>query len=263
MIISFEASANIDTTLFGYFSMQYDPEFFNDIKENLTEISKKDTLTFKLDPEEIKLLQGSYDNVRRIISLPDVEHNKVTSVFRRNFDTSVFKIFKNAKLHIDRDYFYFTGHYENKDGTKPVEFQSLNFDARFIDNLQKVYAKQEIVVNQTMTSQVWIYFSKTGIGYEMTGTDVISGIDAFLNIDGTYLVEYSYSDLMNDMHFFIYEWDNSQKKRRTVFESYQKELVLMGMAKHIDKLPSDVKLKILTMYVNDDEELELEKNANS
>ena len=36
MIISFEASANVDTTLFGYFSMQYDPEFFNDIKEKLT-----------------------------------------------------------------------------------------------------------------------------------------------------------------------------------------------------------------------------------
>jgi hypothetical protein len=36
----------------------------------------------------------------------------------------------------------------------------------------------------------------------------------------------------------------------------------MGMAKHIDKLPSDVKLKILTMYLND-EELELEKNAIS
>ncbi len=147
MIISFEASANIDTTLFGYFSMQYDPDFFSDIKENLTEISKKDTLTFKLDPEEIKLLQGSYEHVRRIISLPDVEHNKVTGVFKRNFDTSVFKIFKSAKLHIDRDYFYFTGHYENKDGTKPVEFQSLNFDARFIDSLQKIYAKQEIVVN--------------------------------------------------------------------------------------------------------------------
>ncbi len=112
-----------------------------------------------------------------------------------------------------------------------------------------------------MTSQVWIYFSKTGIGYEMAGTDVISGIDAFLNIDGTYLVEYSYSDLMNDMHFFIYEWDNSQKKRRTVYESYQKELVLMGMVKHIDKLPSDVKAKIISMYVIDDEELQ--KSANS
>jgi hypothetical protein len=112
-----------------------------------------------------------------------------------------------------------------------------------------------------MTSQVWVYFSKTGIGYEMTGTDVISGIDAFINIDGTYLVEYSYSDLMNDMHFFIYEWDNSQKKRRTIYESYQKELVLMGMVKHIDKLPSDVKAKIVSMYVLDDEELQ--KSANS
>ena len=112
-----------------------------------------------------------------------------------------------------------------------------------------------------MTSQVWVYFSKTGIGYEMAGTDVISGIDAFINIDGTYLVEYSYSDLMNDMHFFIYEWDNSQKKRRTIYESYQKELVLMGMVKHIDKLPSDVKAKIVSMYVLDDEELQ--KSANS
>jgi hypothetical protein len=114
-----------------------------------------------------------------------------------------------------------------------------------------------------MNSQVWIYFSKTGTGYEMSGSDIISGIDAFINMDGTYLVEYSYSDLMSDMHLFIYEWDNSQKKRRTVFESYKKELVLMGMVKNIDKLPLDVQQKILTIYVNDDEELELEKNANS
>ena len=114
-----------------------------------------------------------------------------------------------------------------------------------------------------MNSQVWIYFSKTGTGYEMSGSDIISGIDAFINMDGTYLVEYSYSDLMNDMHFFIYEWDNSQKKRKTVFESYKKELVLMGMVKHMDKIPPAIAQKILSMYVNDDEELELEKNANS
>ena len=139
MINSFEASANIDTTLFGYFSMQYDPDFFSDIKENLTEISKKDTLTFKLDPEEIKLLQGSYENVRRIISLPEVEKNKFTNVFKRKFDTSVFKKFKNVKLHIDKDYFYFTGRHENKDGTKPVEFQSLNFDVRFLESLENTY----------------------------------------------------------------------------------------------------------------------------
>jgi hypothetical protein len=139
MIISFEASANIDTTLFGYFSMQYDPEFFSDIKENLTEISKKDTLSFKLDPEEIKLLQGSYENVRRIISLPEVEKNKYTNVFKRNFDTSVFKKFKNVKLHIDKDYFYFTGFYATQKGTNPVEFQSLNFDVRFIESLENKY----------------------------------------------------------------------------------------------------------------------------
>ena len=139
MIISFEASANVDTTLFGYFSMQYDPEFFSDIKENLTEISKEDTITFKLNPEEIKLLQGSYENVRRIISLPEVEENKFTSVFRRSFDTSIFKTFKNIKLHIDRDYFYFTGFYDNLKGTNPIEFQSLNFDVRFIENLEQRY----------------------------------------------------------------------------------------------------------------------------
>ena len=114
-----------------------------------------------------------------------------------------------------------------------------------------------------MEAHVWIYFSKTGIAYEMAGTDIISGIDAFLNVDGTYMVEYSYSDLISDMHFFIYEWDTSQKKRKTVFESYKKELVLVGLVKHSDKLPLKVKEKIISMYFNNDEELELEKSANS
>ena len=114
-----------------------------------------------------------------------------------------------------------------------------------------------------MNSHVWIYFSKTGVGYELVGTDVISGMDAFIHGDATFLVEYSHSDMMNDMHFFIYEWDNSQKKRKTVFESYKKELVLMGMVKHMDKIPLIVQQKILSMYVNEEEDLVLEKNANS
>jgi hypothetical protein len=114
-----------------------------------------------------------------------------------------------------------------------------------------------------MNSQVWIYFSKTGTGYELSGADIISGFDAFIGKDGTYLIEHSYSDLMEGMHFFIYEWDNSQKKRRTVYESYKRELVLMGMVKNIDKLPVNVQQIILSMYVNDDEELEMEANANS
>jgi len=114
-----------------------------------------------------------------------------------------------------------------------------------------------------MESKVWIYFSKTGTGYEMSGSDIISGIDAFILKEGTYLIEYCHSELINDMHFFIYQWDNSQKKRRTIFEGYQKEKILLGMLKDIDKLPLNVIEKILTMYDNSNEELELEKNANS
>ena len=139
MIISFEASANVDTTLFGYFSMQYDPEFFSDIKENLTEISKDETLTFKLNPEDIKLLHGKYDNIKKVINIPEIEQNKFTSVFKRKFDSTGFKMFKNVKLHIDRDYFYFTGFYDTQRGTNPIEFQSLNFDVRFIESLENKY----------------------------------------------------------------------------------------------------------------------------
>jgi hypothetical protein len=142
MIISFEASANVDTTLFGYFSMEYDPDFFSDIKENLTEISKDQTLAFKLDTEELKLLQGKYENIKRVISISDVERNKFTDVFKRDFDTSTFKKFKHCKLHIDNDYFYFTGYYETP--KNQIEFQSLNFDTGFIERLEKKYNKSMV-----------------------------------------------------------------------------------------------------------------------
>lgn len=113
-----------------------------------------------------------------------------------------------------------------------------------------------------MQANVWIYFSKTGTGFEMSGSDIISGIDAFLNTDGTYLIEYSFSDILNKMHFFVYEWDNSQKKRKTIFESYKREIVLMGLAKNVN-IPNNVMQEILSTYIDDNEELELEKNANS
>ena len=146
MIISFEASANVDTTLFGYFSMEYDPELFSDIKENLTEISKNEPLSFKLDTNDVKLLQGAFHNIRRIICIPDIEKNKFTYVFKRNFESGTAKKFKYAKLHIDKDYFYFTGNYET--GNNPIEFQSLNFDTRFIESLEYKYKKhQENMVN--------------------------------------------------------------------------------------------------------------------
>jgi hypothetical protein len=122
--------------------MEYDPEFFSDIKENLTEISKDQTLAFKLDIEELKLLQGKYENIKRVISISDVERNKFTDVFKRDFDTSTFKKFKHCKLHIDNDYFYFSGYYETP--KNQIEFQSLNFDTGFIERLEKKYNKSMV-----------------------------------------------------------------------------------------------------------------------
>ena len=89
MIISFEASANIDTDYFGYFSMKYDPEFFSDIKENITEISKKEDgidisflgsggLLF-----EAKLIELMQDNNIKIktINLIDTKYKNIKTTF--------------------------------------------------------------------------------------------------------------------------------------------------------------------------------------
>ena len=111
-----------------------------------------------------------------------------------------------------------------------------------------------------MYDHVWIYFSATGWGYELKGIDIISGLDAFLHVEKTYLIEYSYSDIVNSMTFFIYEWDNSQKKRKTVFEEHKKGMILIDFLKNV-QLPDYVQKQIKSAYL--DEELELEKNANS
>jgi len=143
MIISFEAYANVDNGSFGYFSMKYDPELFSDIKENITEISKPEPLSFTVDTSDVKLLYGTFHYLRKMISIPDVENNKFTDKLKIEFGNARMKELKKVKLHIDRDYFYFTGCYETP--KSQVEFQSLNFDARFIDSLEKKY--KENVVN--------------------------------------------------------------------------------------------------------------------
>ena len=144
MIVSFEASANVDSTAFGYFSLKYDPDFFQDIKENLIDIKKDDLVSFPLDKNEIKLLYGEFHYIRRIIKITDIEQQKFTNLFNADFDARA-KIFNTIKLNIDKDYFYFTGTYEGK-GKKMIEFQSLNFDTRFIDSLHKTYNKQQSMV---------------------------------------------------------------------------------------------------------------------
>jgi len=112
-----------------------------------------------------------------------------------------------------------------------------------------------------MYDHVWIYFSETNWGYELKGIDIISGLDAFLYNPKTYLIEYSYSDIVDDMTFAIYEWDNSQKKRKNVFDRYKKEIILIDALKGIKDIPDYVEKQIKSLYL--DKELELEKNANS
>ncbi len=112
-----------------------------------------------------------------------------------------------------------------------------------------------------MEPTVWIYFSKTGTGYELKGSDVISGFDAFLNTDGTYLIEYAFSDIKNSMHFFIYEWDKSQKKRKTIFEGYQRQTILLNFAKNVNVCHT-VRQAIYQEYFDSEESKEFE-NANS
>ena len=72
-----------------------------------------------------------------MIKINDVETLKFTDTLSVDLDHVSLKQFKKVKLHIDKDYFYFTGYYETpKD---KIQFQSLNFDARFIETLDKKY----------------------------------------------------------------------------------------------------------------------------
>jgi hypothetical protein len=113
-----------------------------------------------------------------------------------------------------------------------------------------------------MDSTTWIFFSKTGTGYELKGSDVVSGFDAFINSEKTYMIEYAHSDIKESMHFFVYEWDNSQKKRRTIPEGLQREIVLLSFVKNVN-VTHNMRQEVFKQYYPTSEELELEKNANS
>jgi hypothetical protein len=113
-----------------------------------------------------------------------------------------------------------------------------------------------------MDSTTWIFFSKTGTGYELKGSDVVSGFDAFINSEKTYMIEYAHSDIKESMHFFVYEWDNSQKKRRTIPEGLQREIVLLSFVKNVN-VTHNMRQEVFKQYYPTSEELELEKSANS
>ena len=98
-----------------------------------------------------------------------------------------------------------------------------------------------------MESTTWIFFSQTGIGYEIKGSDVMSAFSAFQNVEKTYTIEYSFSELKDDMHFFVYEWDKSQKREKLVYEEYKREYILIAFARNVD-IPDYLKSAIVSKY---------------
>ena len=109
-------------------------------------------------------------------------------------------------------------------------------------------------------SRVFVYFKKNCHGYELKGSTITSGWEAFMSRPDTYLIEYDYSDTASSMHFFIYEWDKSHHAKKIIYESWKKQDILIDMRKYLD-LPQDVSDKIFNDYLK--EELDLEMQANS
>jgi hypothetical protein len=57
------------------------------------------------------------------------------------------------------------------------------------------------------------------------------------------------------MTFFVYEWDNAQKKRKTIFELNKKGDILLDLLKNVS-LPDYVEKNIKSTYLKE----ELEKS---
>lgn len=134
MNVAIEAIPSEDTSLFTYMLFEYDKEFFNDIYENLTEISKDNPLTFNLKQGYFTVIQGSYETVRKKISIANVEAEKYSKTDAKfNPSAYVFPL-DYCQVHIDRNYFYFTAYtFKNR---KKLEFQSINFDKIFLEKIR-------------------------------------------------------------------------------------------------------------------------------
>ena len=92
-------------------------------------------------------------------------------------------------------------------------------------------------------------------------TDMPEWVQSKITLATDYIqtaADYMYSEMKESMHFFIYEWDKSQKKRRTIFEGYQRELILVNFAKNVN-VSHNVRQSIFKEYLLTEEEL----NANS
>ena len=85
-------------------------------------------------------------------------------------------------------------------------------------------------------TRLFVYFPKSITGYEVTGDAILTFYEVFMEKPDTYLIEFAYSEFQNGMHLFVYEYDKSQKKRKSIFEAFRKEVVLVSAYKYLDSL---------------------------
>jgi hypothetical protein len=135
MTVAIEAIPSEDTEAFTYLAFEYDNDLFTDVYENLTQIKKEKILTFNLDSNFFTIISGSYHTLRKRLSIPNIEKDKFSAKDIELKHTPNVYPLEYCQLHIENNYFYFTA-YTFK-AKKKVEFQSVNFDRAFIENLQK------------------------------------------------------------------------------------------------------------------------------
>jgi len=135
MTVAIEAIPSEDSSLFTYLVFEYDKELFSDVHENLTQITKDGKLTFNLESNFFTIVRGAYHTLKRKLSITSIEKNKFSnSVMSLKTSQNIFPL-EYCQLHIESNYFYFTAYtFKSK---KKVEYQSINFDRTFIENLQK------------------------------------------------------------------------------------------------------------------------------
>lgn len=107
-------------------------------------------------------------------------------------------------------------------------------------------------------NNVYIYYKNVGMGYELLGDSILSGIDSFYGNKDAYLVLYCH----HADNLFIYHWDNSQKRRKGIDNPLLKEQVLIGLLKDVDDISARVREIIFDTYCAEELLLEAESNAN-
>ena len=107
-------------------------------------------------------------------------------------------------------------------------------------------------------SNVYMYYKNVGMGYELIGDSILSGMDSFYGNKDAYLVLYC----PHVDNLFVYHWDNSQKRRKGIDNPLLKEQVLIGLLKDVDDISARVREIIFDNYCAEELLLEAESNAN-